>query len=621
MAASSIGSFLLNGWTLVTFAALALAAFVAWLGARVIKEDESGLVIKRFGPELPAGRIVATRGEAGYQAAMLPPGFHFPLWRFRYKVERVPVVVVPAGEIALVVAADGAPIPKERVLAKAVSCFDFQDATAFLEGGGERGRQIAFLTAGTYRINPALFEVVTTRTAERHAIAPSRLKIRQIPTECVGIVTMLDGASIPPGDLAGPTCQGHDSFQNGQAFVEVGGCRGLQEQVLLAGSWNLNPWLVSVEEVALTEIPIGYVGVVVSYVGRDHIDVSGDTFTHGDLVDRGHKGVWVEPLLPGKHPLNPRVMKVELVPTTNIVLNWAARTEVHHYDERLAPIHVRSRDGFSFSLEVSQIIHIGMKHAPRVISRVGSMQNLVDHVLQPTVGNYFRNSAQKVTVLEFLSARSDRQREAFSHIRGAIAAYDVECIDTLIGDIEPPSELMKTQTDRKIAEELQVTYDVQRQAQVQRQTLERETAIAGMQAEVVRSEQMVQIAEKNALAQAESAKGAAAAVRLGAEAQAIATRATAEAEAAATRFRGEAEGDATRAIGNARADAFKAGVLALGPEAFAAMQLATVLGENHVKLVPEIAVTGSGTDAGTSTSRLADVLVGKMLAAGLTKSS
>lgn len=605
----------------VGFVMFAVGAFVVWLGARIIKEDESGLVIKRFGAPLPAGRIVATAGEAGYQAAMLPPGFHFPVWRFRYKVEKVPVVVVPAGEIALVVAADGATIPQERVLARAVPCSDFQDAHAFLLGGGERGRQIAFLTAGTYRINPALFEVVTARTAERYGIHPSRLRIRQIPTECVGIVTTLDGASIPAGDLAGPPCEGHDSFQNGQAFVDVGGCRGLQEQVLLAGSWNLNPWLVFVEEVPLTEIPIGYVGVVVSYVGRDHIDVSGDTFTHGDLVDRGHKGVWVEALLPGKHPLNPRVMKVELVPTTNIVLNWASRTEVHHYDERLAPIHVRSRDGFSFSLEVSQIIHIGMKHAPRVISRVGSMQNLVDHVLQPTVGNYFRNSAQKVTVLEFLSARSDRQREAFAHIRSAIAAYDVECIDTLIGDIEPPAELMKTQTDRKIAEELQVTYDVQRQAQVQRQTLEREMAIAGMQAEVVRSEQMVQIAEKNALAQAESAKGAAAAVRLGAEAQAIATRAAAEAEAAATRFRGEAEGDATRAIGSARADAFKAGVIALGPEAFAAMQLATVLGEHQVKLVPDIAVTGGGADAGTSTSRLADVLVGKMLAAGLRPSS
>ena len=125
--------------------------------------------------------------------------------------------------------------------------------------------------------------------------------------------------------------------------------------------------------------------------------MSGDTFTHGDLVERGRKGVWVEPLLPGKHPINTRVMKVELVPTTNIVLNWAQRTEAHHYDERLSSIIVRSKDGFSFSLDVSQIIHIGMKNAPRVISRVGSMQNLVDHVLQPTVGNYFRNSAQEVT--------------------------------------------------------------------------------------------------------------------------------------------------------------------------------------------------------------------------------
>ena len=152
------------------------------------------------------------------------------------------------------------------------------------------------------------------------------------------------------------------------------------------------------------------------------------------------------------------------MPTTNIVLNWAQRTEAHHYDERLSSILVRSKDGFSFSLDVSQIIHIGMKNAPRVISRVGSMQNLVDHVLQPTVGNYFRNSAQEVTVLDFLWARSERQREAFQNIKKAIEAYDVECIDTLIGDIAPPAELMKTQTDRKIAAELQRTYDAQREA-------------------------------------------------------------------------------------------------------------------------------------------------------------
>src|SRR5262245_14167023 len=577
-------------------AVLVAAGFVTWLGMWSIREMQAGLVVKRFGRPLPSGRIIALNGEAGYQARLLAPGWHFPLWRWQFKVIKVPVTIVRPGEIALVVAADGDAIPAERVLGRAVACDNFQDAEAFLRNHGERGRQIPFLTAGTYRINPALFEIVTAANASRYDISPVDLHVYQLSPDRVGIVTMLDGRPIPAGDLAGPVVTGHDSFQRGQTFIDANGCRGLQEEVLLSGSWNLNPWLVRVEPVQLTEIPIGYVGVVVSYVGKEHIDVSGDGFRHGDLVERGRKGVWVEPLLPGKHPINTRVMKVELVPTTNIVLNCANRTEAHQYDQRLSSIMVRSKDGFSFSLDVAQIIHIGMKNAPRVISRVGSMQNLVDHVLQPTVGNYFRNSAQQVTVLEFLSARSDRQREAFENIRKAIEAYDVECIDTLIGDIVPPPELMKTQTDRKIAAELERTYDAQREAQVKRQALERETAVANLQSEVVRSEQMVRVAQQNALAAAETARGDANALRLRAEGQ-----------AASVRVNGEAEASAIRAVGGAKAEAYRQGIEAVGAGGYTAMQLASILGENKVKLVPDIAVSGEGGN-GLVTAVLARML-------------
>jgi uncharacterized membrane protein YqiK len=583
---------------LLLYGVIVVVIAVLLSSVRVIGESQSGLVIKRFGRSLASGRFIALDGEAGYQAAMLAPGWHFGYWPWRYKVEKVPVIVVQPGEIALVVAADGEAIPAERVLARAVRCDNFQNAEAFLRGHGERGRQIAFLTAGTYRINPALFEVVTTATAKMHGMAPPELHVYQVSPDRVGIVMMLDGKPIPAGDLAGPVVQGHESFQRGQAFVDAGGSRGLQEEVLMSGSWNLNPWLVQVEQVPLTEIPIGYVGVVVSYVGREHLDVSGEAFTHGDLVERGRKGVWVEPLLPGKHPINIRVMKVELVPTTNIVLNWAQRTEAHHYDERLSSILVRSKDGFSFSLDVSQIIHIGMKNAPRVISRVGSMQNLVDHVLQPTVGNYFRNSAQQVTVLDFLWARSERQREAFENIKRAIEAYDVECIDTLIGDIAPPADLMKTQTDRKIAGELERTYDAQREAQVKRQALERETAVANLQGEVVRAEQMVRVASQNALAAAETAKGEANAVRL-----------RAEGEAAAVRTRGDGEAASIRAVGAAKADAYRQGIEAVGAGGYTAMQLAGILGENNVKLVPDIAVSGDGNGSGA----LASAMIARLL--------
>jgi len=475
------------------------------------------------------------------------------------------------------------------MLGREIVCDNFQDAEAFLRGGGERGRQLGFLTAGTYRINPALFQLVTAHNAESRGMTPGELCVKTIPADTVGIVTTLDGRPIPAGDLAGPPAKGHDSFQRGQRFVEAGGCRGLQEEVLLAGSWNLNPWFVRVEQTPMLAIPIGSVGVVVSFVGKEHVDVSGDSFKHGDLVERGGKGVWVEPLLPGKHPLNLKVMKVELVPTTNIVLNWAERTEAHAYDNNLSSILVRSKDGFSFSLDVAQVIHIGAKMAPRVISRVGSMQNLVDHVLQPTVGNYFRNSAQEVTVLDFLSARSERQRQAKEAIRHALEAYDVECIDTLIGDIVPPAELMKTQTDRKIADELKRTYDVQRESQEKRQQLERERAVADLQAEVVRSEQMVRIAEQNAHATAEAAKG----------------------EAAATRLRADAEADATRALGAARAEAYREGQAAIGPAAYSAMQIATIVGESRIKVVPDIAVGGGAAGGG-----LAEALIARMLASG-----
>jgi uncharacterized membrane protein YqiK len=558
-----------------------------FLGAVLIHERQVGIVVKRFGARsLPPGRLLALAGEAGYQADTLAPGLHFGYFRWQYRILKVPVTLVPQGEIALVVAADGAPTPAERILGKVVDCDNYQDARKFLANGGEKGRQSAILTAGTYRINTALFTVITSATAPDHGMQPGQLHLQRVEPDMVGIVTALDGRPIEAGEIAGPAIPGHENFQNAQAFLNGSGRRGLQEQILLSGTWNLNPWFVQVEQVPMVQIPIGYVGVVISFVGQAHVDVSGLEFKHGDLVNQGHKGVWVTPLYPGKHPINTRVMKVELVPTTNIVLNWASRTEAHHYDEKLSSITVRSKDGFAFNLDVAQIIHVGALDAPKVISRVGSMQNLVDHVLQPIVGNYFRNSAQDYTVLDFLSARSQRQTEAAGHIRTALAAYDVQAIDTLIGDINPPAQLMQTQTDRKIAEEQRKTYEMQEAAQKQRQQLVRQTSLADIQHQVVGAEQGVNIAELQAHAQVKQATGDAEAVRL--------------------RAHGEAE--AIRATGQAKAEAYRAGVESLGPQAYTTMQLMQIVGDRNVRIVPDVSVSGANANPG-----VVDGLLGLML--------
>jgi len=557
------------------------------LGAVFIRERQVGVVVKKFGSRsLQPGRLVALAGESGYQADTLPPGLHFGYFRWQYRIIKMPVTVVPQGEIALVVAADGASIPSERILGKVVDCDNFQDARKFLANGGEKGRQLGILTAGTYRINQALFAIITAEIAQEHGMSHSQLALQRVEPDMVGIVTTLDGHSIEAGEIAGPVIAGHENFQNVQAFLDGGGRRGLQEQILLSGTWNLNPWFVQVEQVPMVQIPIGYVGVVISFVGKAHVDVSGLEFKHGDLVNVGHKGVWVTPLYPGKHPLNTRVMKVELVPTTNIVLNWASRTEAHHYDEKLSSITVRSKDGFAFNLDVSQIIHVGALDAPKVISRVGSMQNLVDHVLQPIVGNYFRNSAQDYTVLDFLSARSQRQIEAAEHIRAAIGAYDVQAIDTLIGDINPPAQLMLTQTDRKIAEEQRKTYEVQEAAQKQRQQLVRQTSLADIQHQVVGAEQGVSIAELHANANVKQATG----------------------EAESTRLRAIGEAEAIRATGQAKAEAYRVGVDALGAQGYTVMQLMQIVGERNVRIVPDVAVSGAGSNPG-----IVDGLLGLML--------
>ena len=91
-------------------------------------------------PPLAAGRLIALDGEAGYQAGCCRRAGTSACGAGNTRSSQVPLVIVPPGEIALVVAADGAPIPSERILAREVACDDFQDAEAFLRGGGERGR-------------------------------------------------------------------------------------------------------------------------------------------------------------------------------------------------------------------------------------------------------------------------------------------------------------------------------------------------------------------------------------------------------------------------------------------------------------------------------------------------
>lgn len=550
-----------------------------FFGLVIIPEDKIGLVTKKFvligKQELPEGRIIATNGEAGFQAQTLAPGIYFWKWIWQYSIHFQPFTIIPTGKIGLILARDGRELETGRILARKVECDSFQDAEAFLKTGGRKGRQTAVIAPGSYRINTLLFEV-------------SLADMTQIPDNAVGVITTLEGRPLEEGKIAGKIVEEHNKFQDVDSFLNNGGYKGLQEQVILAGSYFLNPWFVILEMVKMTEIPIGSVGVVISYVGSEGKDLSGIEFKHGNIVEKGCKGVWGEALGPGKYPVNPYIMKTELVPTTNLVLNWAsARSESHQLDKNLSTITVRSKDGFPFNLDVSQIIHIPSNEAPKVIARFGNMMNLVGQVLEPTIGNYFRNSAQDSDVIAFLGSRKERQQSAREHISNVLEQYNVSAVDTLIGDIVPPETLMKTLTDRKIAEEQKTTFEVQKLAQETRQSLEKETAVADIQKEIVTADQGVLIAERVAAAAVKKANG-----------EAEKTRLLAKANAEQISLIGNAEAEKILAIGKSNAEAYKLSVDAMGEDNFTQLKVMESIANQNVKIMPDILIGGGDSANG-----------------------
>lgn len=610
--------FLNYWWISATLFTLLFYKFIlrVFLGMVIVPENKVGLVTKKFvlfgrDKALPDGRIIATKGEAGFQAKALAPGLYWGMWPWQYSVGMQGFTIIPEGKIGLILANDGAEIPTGAILARRVESDNFQDTEKFLNNNGQKGRQTSYITAGSYRINLFAFTVTIADMVS-------------IKENMVGIVTTLDGLPIEGGQIAGKQITGHNNFQDIDVFLKNNGNRGLQPSIILAGSYNINPWAIQIEEIPMTDVPIGFVGVVISYIGEDGKDISGESFKHGNIVSKGQRGVWMEAYGPGKYPFNKYIMKVELVPTTNLVLNWAnARNESHQLDKNLSTITVRSRDGFPFNLDVSQIIHIPATEAPKVIARFGSMSNLVSQVLEPTIGNYFRNSAQDSDVISFLITRKERQQSAKEHIKAVLDDYNVNAVDTLIGDILPPESLMKTLTDRKIAEEEQKTYQIQRMAQEQRQGMEKETAIADMQKEIVKAQQNVEIAQRTADATVKKAEGDANSLKLQVDAEATATKMRAGAEAEATKARAGAQAEATRlnasadaekiaktglaeaekimAIGKSTADAYDLQVKAMGGDNFTRFKITEEIGKGRIKIIPDLIVSGgNGSDGSLS---------------------
>src|SRR6202451_381961 len=176
-----------------------------------IPANQVGIVRKIYGfANIAPGHIIATRGETGYQAEIIPPGtFRISiLFNVLSRVDLLPVVVVPNGFSGGRVARGGEPLWAGQIMADAWPDAEqqkFLDAEFFMTHGGQKGLQLSVLKPGLYPLNLALFQVkigyikngrdITVDTDDVYDLrgktsepTPLDTSITRVPAGSVGVV-------------------------------------------------------------------------------------------------------------------------------------------------------------------------------------------------------------------------------------------------------------------------------------------------------------------------------------------------------------------------------------------------------------------------------------------------
>lgn len=655
--------FLYSG--LFLFVLIFLAFLPRLLGIVYIPHTQIGVIEKLWSGKgsLKAGQIIARNGEAGFQTAILRGGLHFGLYSWQYRVHKQPLVTVAQGKMGYVYARDGEPLPATQTLGQVVESNFFQDAQAFLDHKGQRGRQRAVIREGVYAINLALFVVITedrvfsgplrddeetkyvqwktqldsmrgfqpvvigaaggppVMDAEARASKPTTPAAAAsanelLPTDTLGVVAVHDGPTISSGEIIAPEIKpkegyrDHDYFQDPEAFLALGGKRGKQLQVLTDGTFFINRWFATVEIKPKTLVPIGYVGVVVSYHGAAGSDVSGEAFRYGEQVEQGQRGVWRHALAPGKYALNPYAVKIEYVPTINFVLRWITNeVEEHKYDENLESIALITADAYEPTLPLSLVVHIDYQKASSVIQRFGDVKRLINQTLDPILTAYFRDVAQNSSMLDLLTKREEIQKQATIALGARFKEYDINCVAVLIGRPEskvaagkddPIERLFDQLRQRRLADEQKATYVKQQEAAETLKQFKQAEAAAAKQTELTQSKIDIEVSANRGEAQL-------------AESERLAKRqiALAQGEATSKEMLGKGEAARIAQIGLAEAAVTLQKVNAYrDPRLFALALVSEQFAKSSQPLVPErLFLTGAGGEG----EALNSSLVGQLL--------
>ena len=591
-----------------------VVAFIALIfilrGFCLIGPNQVGILTKNmFGKKMPEGQIIARHGEIGVQARTLMPGLYWRLpiiWSFA----KIPVVTIDIASIGIVESIDGEPLPKGRVLADEVECNQFQDAEMFLANHGKKGPQVGILRPGTYRINMRLFNLTK---------APA-VKIAE---NTIGIAVAKDGIPLPTGYVIAPKALNNDgseadhkAYQNGQLFIDSQGYRGPQLDTLQPGIYFINPNLFDIKVEDVAEVLPGYVAVIRSNVGLElerALEGPEGTTKEGKLsgpihedvekiliTDKYTRGIWREPIAPGKYNLNEVAFTAYQVPTSAVTIDWATEgrigTEVKGVKSpetkaaavlySFDPLKVTSKDGFQLEVNVRMVIRIQPGNAAYIIARFGSVANLIDQIVHPLIDSSFRNKAGEKKAIDFFQSRTDLQTEALVHAKERFSEYNVEAQNLLIAYIDIPKDLLDTQTKKEIANQQQAQYDQEAMAQEKRIAVMEKSSRADKQKDVIDAKLSIDINNDRAEAKVKEADGNRRSMIL----QAQGTKESTILVADGNSYKSKIEGDGVAAAYNAQKEA-------IGQQNVAIIKLIQEIAAGKIQIVPQVLVGGGDASA------------------------
>jgi uncharacterized membrane protein YqiK len=290
------------------------------------------------------------------------------------------------------------------------------------------------------------------------------------------------------------------------------------------------------------------------------------------VVPAGFRGIQETVVGPGRYYVNTLAVTPIVIPTTNQTVEWTSGEVANTFN----PFEVISKDGFTMQLEVRVVFRVKPEDAPFMVAKIGSVDRLIQNVMHPLIDSIFRNQASESSAMAYLQNRHEEQERAEARVRAHLLKYHVDVVNVLICHIHLPEELMKTQTEKILAEQKQNMFNAQREAEERRIQLEKTRAQADNQRDLMAATVGVEIAGKRA--EQRKAEG--------------------EGEASYILATGKAEAEKVRLMGEAQGVAYAQQVNAIGPQGVALIETLKVIGEKGVRITPDVLASGGGDGAG-----------------------